>query len=242
MREETTAWNKTTTINDAIQGWKRNGWEDLSPVTVRRYESVWKVHIEKTIGRERISKLTPYEVEQYFRTLKSNGAGRETVRYVRSILNRACRLARKWSGNTLPNPVQDTELPVWAIEDAAEPVRSPTIKEVRALLTEAEHLDLRYFVCLRIIAATGARRGEACALRWSDIDWKHHTLTIDEAVIPADGGAVVKSPKTRSSIRVIAIDDGTLSELKALRREQEGLAEDAGVEISPEFLRLLSGS
>ena len=91
---ETMTWNGTTTVNDAIAGWKHNGWEDLSPVTVRRYENVWKVHIEKTIGKRRIAALTPYEVEQYFRKLKSDGAGRETVRYVRSVLNRACRLAR----------------------------------------------------------------------------------------------------------------------------------------------------
>ncbi|HWD56455.1 MAG TPA: hypothetical protein VG346_15125, partial [Acidimicrobiales bacterium] len=47
---ETQTWNQTTTVNDAIEGWKQNGWEDLSPVTARRYENVWKVHIEKTIG------------------------------------------------------------------------------------------------------------------------------------------------------------------------------------------------
>ena len=66
---ETQSWNQTTTINDAISGWKQNGWDDLSPVTVRRYENVWKVHIEKSIGRERIAALTPYEVERYFRRL-----------------------------------------------------------------------------------------------------------------------------------------------------------------------------
>ena len=98
-------WNKTTTVNDAIEGWKENGWDDLSPVTARRYENVWKVHIEKSIGRERIATLTPYEVERYFRKLKAAGTGRETVRYVRSVLNRACRLARKWSSNELPNPI-----------------------------------------------------------------------------------------------------------------------------------------
>jgi len=35
---------------------------------------------------------------------QEGSCGRETVRYVRSVLHRACRLARKWSGNTLPNP------------------------------------------------------------------------------------------------------------------------------------------
>lgn len=31
------------------------------------------------------------------------------------MLHRACRLARRWSGNTLPNPIADTELPSWSV-------------------------------------------------------------------------------------------------------------------------------
>ena len=64
---EQRTWAESTTINDAIEAWKQNGWDDLSPVTVRRYENLWKVHIKRTIGRERIAAVTPYEVEQYFR-------------------------------------------------------------------------------------------------------------------------------------------------------------------------------
>jgi integrase len=217
-------WGPTTTINDAISGWKANGWDDLSPVTARRYESVWKVHIEDAIGKKRIASLSPYDVEKYFRQLKANGAGRETVRYVRSVLHRACRLARKWSGNQLHNPVTDTEIPTWGLEDMPTPVRAPTTEEVLALIGAAAALDNRYSVALRVVAATGMRRGEACALRWSDIDWEAGTLTIDESVIPAEGGAAIKSPKTRASIRQVAIDQGTVLALRELRSEQESIA------------------
>ena len=139
---EVLIWNKTTTVNDAIAGWKENGWADLSPVTQRRYENVWKVHIEKSIGKERIATLTPYDVERYFRRLKAAGTGRETVRYVRSVLNRACRLARKWSSNALPNPIAESELPSWSIDEAPEPVRAPSVGEVQQLLGKAAELDL----------------------------------------------------------------------------------------------------
>lgn len=222
--EASRPWGPTTTINDAISGWKANGWDDLSPVTSRRYESVWKVHIRHTIGKKRIASLSPYDVEKYFRQLKANGAGRETVRYVRSVLHRACRLARKWSGNQLHNPVTDTEIPTWGLEDMPAPVRAPSTEEVLALINAAATLDNRYSVALRVVAATGMRRGEACALRWSDIDWEAGTLTIDESVIPGEGGAVIKSPKTRASIRRVAIDQGTVLALRQLRTEQEELA------------------
>lgn len=227
------AWNQTTTVNDAIAGWKQNGWADLSPVTQRRYESVWRVHVESAIGRQHIATLTPYEVEKYFRTLKADGAGRETVRYVRSLLNRACRLARKWSSNTLPNPIAESELPTWSIEERAEPVRAPSAVEVRKLLLKAGELDLRFATCLRFIAATGARRGEACALRWSDVDWESSTVVIDESIVAGAGGATVKSPKTRASIRTVALDAGTLTQLQTLRAEQERLAVDTDSVLAP---------
>jgi integrase len=229
--EASRAWGRLTTINDAIEGWKQNGWDDLSPVTSRRYESVWRVHIKGSIGNARIATLTPYDVERYFRDLKDNGAGRETVRYVRSVLNRACRLARKWSANQLPNPIVDTELPTWGMSESPEPVRAPSAEEVTRLLANAATLDLRYVTALRIVAATGVRRGEACALRWADIDWTDARLNIDESVIPSNGGAVIKSPKTRASIRQVAIDAGTLTALRRLRTEQERLAVDADVAL-----------
>jgi integrase len=222
-------WGARTTFNDAIAGWRDNGWQDLSPLTAARYESIWKLHIKDDIGRRRIASVGPYDVERYFRKLKTSGAGRETVRYVRSVLHRACRLARKWSGNTLLNPVADTELPVYTSAEQPGPVRAPSLDEVAAILVASRELDERYAMGLRIVAATGMRRGEACGLRWSDVDFDLGSLMIDESVIPAAGGAAVKSPKTRASVRRVAVDSGTIDLLRSLQALQEELASNAEV-------------
>lgn len=224
-------WGPATTFNDAIAGWRDNGWADLSPLTTARYDNVWKVHVRDGIGSRRIASVGPYDVERYFRQLKSAGAGRETVRYVRSVLHRACRLARKWSGNSLPNPVADTELPVWDQASLPDAVRAPELAEVVTILQAATTLDLRYRVAIHVVAATGMRRGEACGLRWADIDWEAKTLAIDESVIPAAGGAAVKSPKTRVSVRRVAVDAGTVEALSELRAAQEELARVAEVQL-----------
>jgi integrase len=229
--ESSRAWGPSTTFNDAIAGWRDNGWADLSPLTVARYESVWKLHIRDGIGKRRIAETGPYDVERYFRQLKAAGTGRETVRYVRATLHRACRLARKWSGNTLPNPITDTELPSWGTAGQSEPVRSPSVEEVVAVLRGASVLDPRYRIGMFIVAATGMRRGEVCGLRWRDVDFDNSALVVDESVIAAEGGAGVKAPKTRASVRRIAIDTGTLDLLAELRREQEALAAVAEVPL-----------
>lgn len=223
--ERATQWGPTTTVNDAIAAWKRNGWEDLSPSTTARYESLWKVHIRESVGRKPIAALSSYELERWFRELKRTGQSEASVRQARAVLNRACRLARKWSGGTLPNPVADTEIPNWGLHESTEPVRSPEADEVRALVAAAQEEDIRIAVFVRLVAATGARRGEACALRWSDVDFEHGSVLFDEAVVTGGGPAVVRGPKTRASIRQVAVDDDTLALLSELRSAQLELAE-----------------
>jgi len=39
-----TAFGPTTTISMAIMAWKEKGWQDLSPSTTRRYNSIWTTH------------------------------------------------------------------------------------------------------------------------------------------------------------------------------------------------------
>ncbi|MHB8506090.1 MAG: tyrosine-type recombinase/integrase, partial [Acidimicrobiales bacterium] len=181
-------WGPATTINDAIEAWQANGWDDLSPSTARRYEGVWRVNIRDSIGRRRIASLGPYDVERYFRDLKTAGLSQASVRYVRAVLHRACRLARKWSNNTLPNPITDTELPEWSLAEKGPAVRSPSPDEVRLLLAAAaDERDPRVSTFVRLVAATGMRRGEACALRWDDVGWQGSAVRIDEALVTFTG-------------------------------------------------------
>jgi integrase len=232
--EEEQAWGPTTTINDAVEGWRMNGWQDLSPNTVRGYDGVWRRHVKDSIGTRRIATLSPYDVERYFRDLKAAGAGATTVRLVRALLRRSCRLARKWSGNRLPNPITDTELPTWSAAERPQPVRSPESSEVLAILEAARYFDRRVAVLIRLVAATGMRRGEACALRWADIDEQAGSVTIDEGIVSTAAGAVARSPKTRSSRRRVAVDDITLAQLAELHRHQEEVSRSCEIELEAE--------
>jgi integrase len=229
--DEPKLWGPATTVNDAIEAWRDNGWADLSPKTARHYESIWRVHIKDAIGRRKVAALGPYEVESFYRSLKARGLSQATVRQVKAVLHRSCRLVQKWSGGTLHNPAADAELPAWRLEERSEEVRSPDLDEVRALLTAAEEGDQRIVTFLRLLAATGLRRGEACALRWNDIDADRHLITVDENVIGAKGGVVVKGPKTRASVRRVACDEHTMAVLASLREEQERMATACGKSV-----------
>lgn len=225
------SWGEQTTINDAIAGWKTNGWDDLSPSTTRRYHSIWSTHIRDSIGQRRIVELSPYDIERYFRALKAQGLAEASVRQARALLHRACRLAKRWSGGTLPNPIADTELPAWSWEDKSS-LRAPSGAEIRQLLRAAGADDARVGSFVRLVAATGMRRGEACAVRWNDLDCERATVRLDESVVADNGGAAVKRPKTRASIRTVALDRDTLASIESLRAEQAALAASCGTVLA----------
>jgi integrase len=229
--DEPRRWSGTTTVNDSIEAWRDNGWDDLSPKTVRHYESIWRVHIEPTIGRRQIASLGTYDVERFYRSLKSSGLSAATLHQVKAVLHRSCRLAHKWSGGTLPNPAADADLPVWRLEERRPDVRASEVGEVLKLLATAEAEDPRLGCFLRVLAATGMRRGEACALRWSDVDLKGESVRVDESVTSAKGGATVKAPKTHASVRRVALDDDTLDAIVEVRRSQKQLATDCDVAL-----------
>ena len=82
---------------------------------------------------------------------------------------------------------------------------------VLALLETARVAEVRVAVLIRLVAATGMRRGEACAVRWNDLDTKAGTVMIDQGVVSTPDGTEARRPKTRSSIRRVALDTVTLS-------------------------------
>ncbi len=223
-------WGPATTINAAITAWRVNGWDDLSPKTTRNYDDLWNRFIESSIGRRRIATLGPYEVERYLRKLKDEGMGYSQLRQVRAVLHRACKLAAKWSGGVLPNPVTLAELPAFVGADQPKEVRAPTLDEVLRLLAVASERDPRLGLYLRVIAATGMRRAEAAALRWDDLDGGG--VRVDESIVAASGGAMVKAPKTRASVRRIALDSETAEQLESWRSSQSALAEAAGLALT----------
>ena len=74
---------------------------------------------------------------------------------------------------------------------------------VQRLIAALETQSLKYEVYYKLILATGMRRGEACGLRWSDIDWRQRALHIRRNVVKLSRQPImVKEPKTRAGVRV----------------------------------------
>ena len=150
-----------------------------------------------------------------------------SVRRIHGVIHSALEQAVAWdllmfnpASRASPGRVDSTEITL------------PEVEEVLALFTaaEAENPDLAVFLVLA--AVTGARRGELCALRWSDFPFGNASVTIARGItIGPEGPVERRKPKTRSSVRTIAIDAGTIALLEAHRARCSERALACGVPL-----------
>lgn len=136
--------------------------------------------------------------------------GADRVRRVHTIIRRAYGQAIRW-GWVARNPAVDASPPP-APRPAPKP---PTTDEVARLVAAVDGDTATW---LRLEAVLGARLGEMCGLRWSDVDLDAGQVTIRRAVAVTKGGLEVKSTKTDRE-RTVALDAGTVTALRAHRRE-----------------------
>ncbi|OUC96073.1 tyrosine-type recombinase/integrase [Streptosporangium minutum] len=112
------------------------------------------------------------------------------------------------------NPCLGVELP----PEERDPARVWAPEQVGTFLQAAETdpLGLLY----RIVLLRGLRRGEACGLRWTDLDLETGHARIVQTILQLGGRIVVDTPKSRAGQRVISLDAETVRLLKAHQRKQ----------------------
>lgn len=72
-----------------------------------------------------------------------------------------------------------------------------------------------YKIIFKLLFFTGMRKGELLALTWNDIDFSNNTIYINKSVtrLKNNGKKVVTTPKTKSSIRIINLNDSIINDL-----------------------------
>ena len=88
-----------------------------------------------------------------------------------------------------------------------------------------------------LLGVAGLRRGEVVALPWSAVDLNAGTLRVESSAVRAGRELTVGPPKSRSSIRSIAIDDETARRLGwHAARQRLDLLRTTGMKARPEHV------
>jgi integrase len=195
------------------------------------YETIAKVHIRPKLGRKQVTKLKPAEIDALLSAKLDSGLSVSTVRRIRSVLAQALTQAQRWEivGRNAASLSRPPRAP-------RREGRSLSPDQVRQLVgAMAEDRLAGLFLTM---LGTGLRRGEALALKWSDVDLDRGVLTVknqlrrETAVADPDGGVragpalVLVEPKTASSKRIVPLSTWVVEGLKAhkVRQTEERLA------------------
>jgi len=195
-----------------------------SPSTIYNYRNCIARELAPAIGALRLSKLTAGHLDRLYSSLRERGLAPATIRYVHAIMRAALHQAVRW-GLVARNVASLASAP-------GQPQREqqpPSVEEVVALIRAAEKLDPMFGLYVRVVAATGMRRGEACGLRWGDVDLDGGRLVVQRSHLALPGSVGDHPTKTRS-VRTVTLDADTVTALRTAWPAARQLARFAGVD------------
>jgi integrase len=144
---------------------------------------------------------------------KPRGLSAQTVQHVHRTLSQAFGHAVRLEV-LARNPAQQVRPPK---PDRRE-IKILGKNEIGTLLNAASGSWL--YLPVLVAVTTGLRRGELLGLRWSDLDLKAGTLTVNQSLERVRGALTFKSPKTKTSRRSITLPAATLQALQEHRAAQ----------------------
>jgi len=200
---------------------------DLSPTTMRTYRAQIEQTIRPRLGKVPANRLTAKHLDELYGAMKAAGSAPKTIRNHHAIVSSALHQGVRWGW--VRNNVAELAKPPRV---ANRKVKAPTVDGVRAVLDAAVQRDPRVAPLFILAALTGMRRGELCALRWSDIDLTLSELEVSRSIVVVPGGLAEKTTKTDRSRRV-ALDPVGLALLQEHRSRIEDWAAAAEVSVEP---------
>ncbi|WP_161881492.1 tyrosine-type recombinase/integrase [Deinococcus alpinitundrae] len=220
------------TVADFMVRWTEHKERDgVKPNTVQSYRDTVRLYITPHIGRVKLAKLKPLDIERLLSKMQKDGKSAANRRYSLRVLSMALRQGVRWQ--MLPRNVADvisppkaerSEMKIWTLEQVVTFLDASQVHRLHAAF------DLALM--------TGMRRGEVLGLQWADIDFERSRLTIRHNLVEVHSDGVagkqqagkptvssiqvkLQTPKTAASRRTVALSPGTLSKLREHQAQQE---------------------
>ena len=210
------------------------------PTTVALYRRTLGTHAIPIIGKVRLQDLTAAHITSVLSNARNASQtkqrgqrlGSTSKRNLRVYIGASLQFAFE-QDYVLKNVCAQVDVPRSEHVERVE----VTIKIASAVMTAFHDTPLEPLTVFALF--TGARRGEMCAIRWSDIDLDSGKFAIRRAAKNVDRRVVIGKVKTRRSERSNTLPEFALDALRAHRirqREQDlalGIRRDDGYVFRP---------
>ncbi len=206
---------KDQTLSDFLITWLSDTVKNSVRIrTHERYRELVTLHIIPVLGKTKLQKLAPQQLQMFYNKKLEEGYAPMTVKHMHRVLHKALNDALCW------------DLVARNVCNSVKPPRVPK-KEMQFLSGDQaqQFLDAAKgdpFEALYVLAlTTGMRQGELLGLKWEDLDLAMGTLQVKRTITRLVGkGFTTSEPKTTKSRRRIHLTKMAIEALKQHRVRQ----------------------
>lgn len=195
--------------------------------TIRIREKEIKI-LNRYIAKVNVDKISSKMYQKILKDLADQEYAKTTIEGVHTTAGMIFKYAKKekliLESPTIGAVIPQKRLTVEEIENSNIEEEYLETKELQEFLLAVKaiglDLDLERFF---LLAFTGMRSGELCALKWTDIDFNKKTIRITKTLYNENNNMreyELTPPKTPASIRTIAIEDELVELLKNHKKKQ----------------------
>ena len=193
----------------------------VRPSTAESYADIVRLYLVPALGRKRLARLSPSDVQTMLDDLEAPGALASDP-----PLRPCCAPQGAPPCAAVGRGHAECRRLVDGPRGRSREGRSLTPEQARALLVAAQGDRLGAFVAVAV--SCGLRRGEALGLAWDDVDLDDGSLVVRQALQRVGGRLVLDEPKTRGSRRRVELPGAVVVALRAHRSRQREVRLAAG--------------
>ncbi|MFJ6921124.1 MAG: tyrosine-type recombinase/integrase [Lactobacillus crispatus] len=207
------------TFNKLYKMWLKIYRETVKTSTYATTTRYFDDHILKQLGSKYIDKLTVLDCQKAVNIWFNDAPKtyKRFIRYTNNVLNYGINNLELISKNPMNKVIPPKA------KNKPKPFTDFYSKdELNIFLRDAKEYNFKCFVFFRLLAYSGMRKGEALALKWSDINFKDNTISINKDVtVGLNNELYEDTPKTENSFRALNMDAATMEYLKEYRLMQQ---------------------
>ena len=227
-----TPGSKCPTLIEWLNIWLKEYRKNCSVATKQKYNSYIKNIEKQSFAKTKLNLIKPIELQQYINTLNHY-----------EIILRQIGMFKEVFGLAQANGYIDKNIATFLINPLRPDIPKKPKEKAFTHEEEAEFIKaieknrykILYFLCLY----AGLRRGEACALRWENIDLDNRSIFIAEAASRSETrGYTVSVTKTINSIRHVPISNCLYNELISKKQDNGFVYSNKGKMLNADVLTM----
>lgn len=216
------------TVMDVIDQHLAASRQTLAPGTLGAYDAARKLHIPVGFGRKRVDALTAQSFRDLYAWLGEQKLSDASIWKVYALLSGALTRAVREHGVAF-----ESKLMVTPKKPVAKKRQLATKTELVCMFGAVAKFGDDWPFLFRLACATGLRRGELLAVRWSSLD-DSGVLYVDAGIVADEGALRSKTTKTGDS-RYVQLDNVTVERWHALKRAHDSRLRTVDIPLSDDM-------